>query len=130
MPHSKDWLLPIGRHYAPQCGHIDFETVTSDKCPGCFINEAAEEGASHFVYPGFQVYVFYSTTEKCALAMTLYMERATIPTLSVFFGNGHLQHAVAGREGSFCLHYHTYFITSHTYLKNAIYFPYAASFFI
>lgn len=78
-----------GKHCAPHCGHNNFEISTPDGCPGFFLIEIAEEKASFFACPDYQLYVFYTAAVKLALANTLQLKRVTIFAFSVSVGHGH-----------------------------------------
>lgn len=69
---------------AARCIHNAFKTVFPDRYPGFFIIATAGEKASHFVFLGSQLYVFYTVAQKRALTKTLQMERVSIPTFFVF----------------------------------------------
>lgn len=71
-------MLRTEKRFAPQCGHNEFETVTSDRCSGFIKISAAEEQVSAFACSGSKLYVFYSVAEKRALAMNLYLKRIKI----------------------------------------------------
>lgn len=72
-----------------------------------------DQQASHFAWPGSQLYVFYSAVEKHPLAKTHQMECITISAFSVFVGHGHKHHVGAGWERRPCLRDHAYFPPSH-----------------
>lgn len=78
MPRSEGPFLLSGRYYAPQGGLNDFETFTTDRCPGFLMVATAEEKKFLFACPGFQIYVFYTAPEKRTLAKKLQMKRITL----------------------------------------------------
>lgn len=64
---SRSWgkFMLTEMYCAPQCGHMDFETVIPDRCPGCFdgclgflIIATAEVQASVFACQGSHLYDF------------------------------------------------------------------------
>lgn len=92
------------KNCAPQYGRNDFDTVTHDRCPGFFIFATTEEETSLFASIGSHIFVFSTAAEKRTYAMTLQMERVSIPAFSVLAGTGQLQHEGVGWEGSLRLH--------------------------
>lgn len=95
---------------------MNFEAVTSDKCPGFHMITTAEVQLSVFVCSCSQLYDFYAAAEKCAFVDTLQIEHVAIPLFSAFVGRYHLQQAGAKWEESSRLCYHVYFIPSHVSL--------------
>lgn len=96
--------------------------------PRVFYGWDCRRATFSFACPRSEYYVFYSTAKKHVLTKKLYMVPVTIPSFSIFVGDGRLQHAGAGWEGMYYLRYHDYFILYLISVKDTISVVYGTSF--
>ena len=116
-------VLLTGNGCLDQTGHNDFQ-VKLNTSPGFFAIVTARESARLWVCPGSHQYVHYDDKSKRDLADLLVMNEITIPSYSIFIGQGHLQHAGTGWRGSHCLRYHMYLIPRDNPITDNIHYAY------